>query len=60
MSRRRGLWTIYDDDERHLERELIEEESVDIDFSKVMEVVLKRMKGEDIDHFEKESNLFEV
>jgi hypothetical protein len=59
----RHYWTVYDDDiSRDFEQELTNEETVDINFDRVLETVLKRLTIEQsqLDHFEQESDLFEV
>jgi hypothetical protein len=58
----RDYWTIYDDDSRDFEQELVHEETIDVDFDLTLQVVLRRMmiKEGKFDHFENEKDLFEV
>ena len=58
----RNYWTIYDDDSRDFEQELVEAETTDVDFDRVLEMVLKRYQARTgtLDHFEEESDLFEL
>ena len=58
----RDYWTVYDDDSRDFEQELLEAETIDVDFNRVLEMVLRRSlaKAGTLDHFEEESDLFEM
>ena len=61
----RDFWTIYDDDSMGFDTELeLEEHHLDMGMDTVMEQVIKRLKlqrpPEKVDHFEQESDLFEV
>jgi len=60
----RDFWTIYDDDSMEFEQELIQEEQLpNMRLDSVMQHVLKMMqedKTQNVDHFESESELFEV
>ena len=58
----RDYWTIYDDDTRDFEQELIQTEQIDVDFDRTLAIVLRRMlaKQGKLDHFEEEKDLFEL
>ena len=58
----RHYWTVYDDDSRDFEQELIDAETIDVDFNETLGIVLRRFMAKQgtLDHFEKESDLFEV
>ena len=59
--RQRDYWTIYDDESMDFEQELENQDTGDTDFNRILESVLKRyQERKDTDHFEKESDLFEV
>ena len=60
--RQRDYWTIYDDDARDFEQELMEAETIDVDFDRVLDAVLRRVVAKEgtLDHFEKEADLFEL
>jgi len=57
----RNYWTIYDDS-RKFQRKLIDTYAVDVDFDHTLTKVLKivSMGQGTLDHFDKESDLFEV
>ena len=58
--RQRDYWTVYDDDARDFEQELVNEETIDVDFQRVLDMVYSRVNKTKKDHFEKESDLFEM
>lgn len=59
----RNYWTIYDDDSMEFERELDDEglNGQNGDLNTMLQQILKRAKiSESVDHFQQESDLFEV
>ena len=64
----RDYWTIYDDEAMEFEEELNREEEIirELGLDSVMRQVIKRLNGFgheesiEIDHFEEQSDLFEV
>lgn len=60
---RRDYWTVYDDDTRDFEQEILNLEDEDLEFNRVLNAMFNRMcktAETNTDHFEQEKDLFEL